>query len=111
MIPTGSRYEDAERHFVTQHFYDTFGHPLLEEQDGKIRFVQSSVECTYLLNTLPLPPPPPAEYFVKDTEHPAMLGFKFLSDSTLWWQVAEVNPHIWYPLDMKPGDYMRVPTT
>lgn len=109
-IQPGSRYESADRQFVSQHFYDVYGHPLLEDQDGTLRFVQSAVEATYLMTTLPLPPPPPAEYYAKETEHVALLGYKFMQDSTRWWEIAEANPQVWYPLDLKMGDYLRVPT-
>jgi len=109
-IQVGSRYEQADHEFVEQHFYDTYGHPLLIDQDGAIRFINSSTEATYLLNTLPMPPPPPAEYYAKDSEHFPFLAFKFMNDSTRWWEIAEVNPKIWYPLDLRVGDYLRVPS-
>lgn len=108
-IAPGSRYEDADKQFTTQHFYDVYGHPLLENQDGTLRFVTAAVEATYLMHTLPLPPPPPAEYFAKETEHMAFLAYKFMQDSTRWWEIAEANPDVWYPLDMKMGQYLRVP--
>ena len=64
----------------------------------------------YLVTTLPLPPVPPAEYYAKDTENLPFLAFKFVEDSTQWWRIAEVNPSIWYPLDMGQGAYLRVPS-
>jgi hypothetical protein len=109
-IPAGSRYEEAEHHFVVQHFYDQYGRPLLEQESGTMRFVLSSVDTTYLLNTLPAPPPPPAEYYAKEDENLPLLAFKFMGDSTRWWEVAEVNPGLWYPLDLLPGDYIRIPS-
>ena len=109
-IQPGSRYEEAERFFVIRHSYDEWGHPLLEEQDGNIRFVLTPIEATYIINTLPQPPRPPAEYYAKEDEHMPLLAFKFMDDSTRWWEIAEVNPTIWYPLDMMPGSYLRVPS-
>ena len=109
-IQPGSRYEEADRHFVVQHFYDVYGHPLLEDQEGTIRFMYTSVEATYLVSTIPLPPPPPAEYYAKEGEHFGFIAYKFMDDSTKWWRVAEVNPNVWYPLDLKAGDYLRVPS-
>jgi len=108
-IQAGSRYEQADHIFVEQHFYDVYGHPLMIDQDGSFRFVRSSAEATYLLNTLPIPPPPPNEYFAKDAEHFPFLAFKFTDDSTRWWEIAEANPSVWYPLDLAPGDYLRIP--
>ena len=109
-IQAGSRYEDAERISAIKHYYDAWGHPLLQSEDGTLRFLYTTADTTYLLTTLPLPPPPPAEYFVKDNEHLPFLAFKFMDDSTRWWEMAEVNPQIWYPLDLKTGDYIRVPS-
>ena len=109
-IQPGSRYEDADHVFVAQHFYDIYGHPLLIDQDGAIRFIRSNAEATYRLNTLPQPPAPPVEYFARDSEHFPFIAFKFMNDSTRWWEVAAVNPRIWYPLDLLPGDYLNVPS-
>lgn len=109
-IQPGSRYQEAERFFVTQHFYDAWGHPILEKQDGAVRFLTSSAEATYLMTTLPLPPPPPAEYYAKEYENFPFIAFKFMDDSTRWWEVAEVNPSIWYPLDLPVGGYLRIPS-
>jgi hypothetical protein len=109
-IQPGSRYEDAERHSVTKHFYDAWGHPLLEDQSGTIRFMTTTAEATYLMTALPLPPPPPAEYYAKDWEHFPFIAYKFMDDSTRWWEVAEVNPKIWYPLDLTVGAYLRIPS-
>jgi|KBSMisStaDraftv2_1062788.scaffolds.fasta_scaffold1197277_1 hypothetical protein len=109
MIPKGSRYEEAETHSVLKHFYDQYGHPILEDVEGNLRFVQSSADATYLLNIL-LPSPPQAEYYAKAEEHFPFLAYKFLDDSTRWWEVAEVNPKIWYPLDLMMGDYLRIPS-
>ena len=90
-------------HLSDQALLRRLGTPAAGEQDGTLRFMYTSAETTYLLTTLPLPPPPPAEYFAKDCEHFAFIAFKFMDDSTRWWELAEVNPKIWYPLDLKTG--------
>lgn len=110
-IAPGSRYEEADRIFTTQHFYDVYGHPLVEEQDGKIRFVTNSVETAYLITTQVIPPSTPVDYYAKDTENLPFLGYKFFNDATRWWEIAEVNPDVWYPLDLKPGggQFLRIP--
>jgi hypothetical protein len=109
-IQPGSRYEEAEKNFVIRHYYDQYGHPLMEDVTGNIHFVRSSVQATYLLNVLPAPPPPPAEYYAKQDEHMPLLAYKFMEDSTRWWEIAEVNPQLWYPLDMSAGSYIKIPS-
>lgn len=110
MIPPGSRYEQADKEFVDTHLYDSFNRPLVERDTGVYRYVFESREATYLLTTLPLPPPPPQQYYVKDGETFQYIAYKFLKDPTRWWQIAEANPQVWYPLDAGMGDFIRVPT-
>jgi hypothetical protein len=109
-VQPGSRYEDAEHQFAGKHFYDSWGHPLLINEDSTLRVWNTSVDTLYMLTTLPLPPPPPAEYYAKESEHFPFLAFKFMQDSTRWWEIAEVNPGVWYPLDLEAGMYLRVPS-
>jgi len=109
-IHPNSRYIDSEQHSAVRHYYDQFGRPLIEDQSGNLRYIYTSATATYLLNTLPLPPPPPAEYYVKEDEHMPFLAYKFMENSARWWEIAEVNPKVWYPLDMKMGDYVRIPS-
>ena len=61
-----------------------------------------------LYRSLPLPPPPPLDYYVKETEDMQFLGYKFMKDATRWWEIAEVNPQVWYPLDTPPGTQLKV---
>ena len=111
MITPGSRYEDADTTWVTSHIYDVYENPRLEDVlPPTLRFDLVNREATYRVTTLPLPPPPPAEYYVKDSEHMPFLAFKFLEDSRQWWRIAEANNPVWYPLDLPPGSYIRVPT-
>jgi hypothetical protein len=111
MIPPGSRYEGADRSWVVSHVYDVYENPRLEEVvPPTLRFEVRNREATYLITTLPLPPPPPAEYYVKQTENMPFLAFKFMEDSTQWWRIAEVNVPVWYPLDMPAGTYIRIPS-
>ena len=110
MIAPGSRYEEAEQQFTEKHLYDRYGYPMLENRDNVPRFMLQRQNTTYLLVTLPLPPPPPVEYLAKDTEHFPFIAFKFMDDSTRWWEIAEVNPDIWYPLDLTAGDFLRIPS-
>jgi hypothetical protein len=110
-ITPGSRYEESDRAWVSCHIYDVYENVRLEETTPpSLRFEVRNREATYRVTTLPLPPPPPAEYFVKQNEHMPLLAFKFLEDSTQWWRIAEVNVPVWYPLDLPPGSYIRIPS-
>lgn len=110
-ITSGSRYEDADRAWVASHTYDVYENPRIEDIiPPSLRFDIQNHEATYRFLTLPLPPPPPAEYYVKQDEHMPLLAFKFLEDSTQWWRIAESNVPVWYPLDMPPGTYIRIPS-
>lgn len=111
MIPSGSRYEQSDKGFANAHSYDIYENSRFEDSTPpNLVFKTFSREATYLVTTLPLPPPPPAEYYAREGEHMPMLAFKFLEDSTLWWRIAEVNPDIWYPLDINAGTYLRLPS-
>lgn len=111
MIPQGSRYEQADKMFARSHVYDKFENAVFDETvPPMLRLHVANRDCTYLVTTLPMPPEPPAEYYAKDLEHMPFLSFKFLGDSLTWWRIAEVNPGVWYPLDLLPGTYMRIPS-
>lgn len=110
MIPEGSRYEQADRMFARSHVYDARENPVFEDTTPPtLRFQSYNRETTYLVTTLPLPPTPPAEYYVKERENFPFLAFKFFEDSRVWWRIAEVNPHIWYPLDVTSWVELRDP--
>jgi hypothetical protein len=111
MIPSGSRYQQAAKEFTECHIYDEYGYPWVEKTGNVYRFVSNSREATYLVTTLPLPPPPPREYYAKDTESYQFLAYKFLKNPLRWWELAEANPQVWYPLDLTMGSYIRVPPT
>ncbi len=112
MIPTGSRYEEGERLWADAYLYDKYQNPLHDVDDQTFkRRVTERREAVYLQHTLPLPERPSGEYFAKDLEDMPFISFKFLEDASSWWQLAEVNPQIWYPLDLKLGDPMRIPGT
>ena len=37
------------------------------------------------------------------------LAAKLYGDSAQWWRLADVNPHVGFPLDISPGTEIRVP--
>ena len=109
MITPGSRYEMHERMFAQAHSYNEYGYPFLEGTAPNLKIKVLNRDTTYV----PLPVRGAVgqslEYYVKSDESPQWLGFKFLGDAKRWWQIAEANPGIWYPLDMKMGDYIGIP--
>lgn len=112
MIPTGSRYEQAEREFTEAHIYNEFGYPYLEGDVPNLKIHIDRRDTTYLLFPIASGAGSPMlNYFVKDDEGYQWLGYKFSGDSTKWWEIAAVNPQVWYPLDLKMGDYIGVPVT
>lgn len=111
MIPAGSRYEEGERIWTEAFLYDAHQNP---QYDGDPSLKRRNVhrrEAVVLFRTLPLPERPQGEYFAKDLEDMPLLAFKFLEDASQWWQLAEVNTQVWYPLDLKLGDSLRIPGT
>jgi hypothetical protein len=111
MITPGSRYEEADRGWTVAHVYDVYENPRMEDViPPTLRFDLQSREILYRITTLPLPPPPPAEYYVKQDENLPLLAFKFMEDSQQWWRIAEVNVPLWYPLDLPPGTHIRIPS-
>jgi len=111
MITQGSRYEQADKAFSQAHVYDSYENTTYEDATPPtLRPKVVNRDTTYLVTTLPLPPNPPAEYYAKDRETLPYLGFKFMEDSRDWWRIAEVNTGIWYPLDIKQGTYLRIPS-
>ena len=111
MIPPGSRYEDAEKTFTQAHTYSQFGFPYLEGTAPNLKIGVQSRETLYLVAVQPDPGllQSQQEYFVKDGEDIQWLSYKFLRDPNVWWQFAEANPQIWYPLDLAMGDYIHIP--
>jgi hypothetical protein len=113
MIPPGSRYEVADRQATLSHSYSTRGFPLLSGDAGKTSLHTRTDlrEALYRVTTEPDVLGATVTYYVKESENLPYLGFKILDDPNQWHVLAEMNPHIWYPLDIQPGDFLRLPVT
>lgn len=107
MIGPESRYQEGERLFVLSHTYGSQRSVDMDEDTGAPRL--TSREAVYVLNTLPLPDPPPHEYYVKVTDDYQRLAAEHLGDSQRWWQLADANPQVRYPLDLTMGDVIYLP--
>lgn len=38
-----------------------------------------------------------------------LLANRLYGDPLLWWKVADVNPHVFYPGVIRPGTILRIP--
>lgn len=58
------------------------------------------------------PPPGPPDYrhVVTGAEDMEYLSWRFYGDSETWWRIADANPVV-FPLDLRPGEHLAVPTT
>jgi hypothetical protein len=115
MIPAGSRYEDAEHQFTLAHLYSEWGFPLVESDEGTVdmRIRVTSRDTLYRVTTISPPDTQPYqapfEYYAKEDEDWQFLAYKFTGDARRWWELADANQTVWYPLDLKMGDYIRIP--
>lgn len=107
MITSDSRYVHAAHESAPSHTYDSNG---MIEADPNNTNVSNTLnrDTTYLLTTAQTTPPP-RQYMVKETDNIQLLSFIALQDPTKWWVIANANPHIRYPLDLKTGDMIHLP--
>ena len=113
MIPPGSRYEVAEHNMTFSHLYSERGYPLLGGEEGRtsLRVRTALRDTLYRVTTEQEPVGTTVGYYAKELENFQFLGFKILDDPKRWTELAEMNPQIWYPLDIKPGAFLRIPVT
>lgn len=105
MITNDSRYVSAATEYPSSHTYNTLGEAE-KDDDGKL--IEVSRATTYLLTTRQTSVPP-RQYMVKETDNVQLLAYSVFQDPTQWWVIADANPHIRYPLDLKMGDLIHLP--
>lgn len=101
-----SRYLDADRMFAPAHTYsakrkvdlDTAGEPVLESRD-----------TLYLLTVVDDADTTPDEVMATVTDRFDLLAHQWLGEPERWWRIADANPQIRYPLDLKMGDTVVIP--
>jgi len=49
-------------------------------------------------------------YTVKAGETFETLAYKLFGNARRWWILADMNPHIFWPLDLKAGDQILLPS-
>jgi hypothetical protein len=52
---------------------------------------------------------PYARYQVIQGETYQLLADRMWGDAGMWWRIADANPQIFFPDDLKPGDIIRLP--
>lgn len=112
-IEPDSRYARAQTVSSPSHVYDANGkNRYAEDEQGNTldTYSLSYADTLYLLTTLPLPDPPEAQIMVRDGDDMALLAYKALKDPRKWWIVADANPQVRHPLDLKPTDVVYLPT-
>lgn len=48
-------------------------------------------------------------YLLKPGDRFDTLAYTYLGDPTLWWQIANMNPEVFYPDQLTPGTWIRIP--
>jgi hypothetical protein len=110
-VPTGSRYERAEHLDAFSHVYNESGYPLMEGEVGltSLRLQVVAREALYMMTTEQDPGAKVDAYYAKETESFQFLGFKVFEDPKRWTELADLNPQVWYPLDLQMGQFLLVP--
>lgn len=113
MIPAGSRYEAAEHNFVLSHLYSDLGYPLLQGEEGMVTLrVRTALrEALYRMTTEPDPTGETMLYYAVEEETMQFLGHKVFNDPRRWTEIADLNPQVWYPLDLKMGTPLVLPVS
>jgi hypothetical protein len=88
------------------HYYDERGHVEIDADTDAV--IEVSRDTTYLLTT-GQPSVPPRQYMVKVTDNIQLLSYQHLQDPSQWWVIANANPHVRYPFDLKMGDTIYIP--
>ena len=103
-----SRYRDAEEIIVLSHDYDVVNKTVMRD-DGSDVPVTNTRNTSYRLTTLPLPDPPPNTHMVSVVEDYTTLAKSVYDDPQKWWVIADANPQIRHPLDLKTADIVYLP--
>lgn len=110
MIVGNSRYSNASQITVTGHAYDKYRRLHINGDDP------TSTDPMTRRHTILYRLPEKRSttngnivYPVKQDETLQMLAYKVLKNHDAWWQVAEYNTNLWYPLDTYPGLVLNIP--
>lgn len=93
-VSSSSRYVQGEQMWVTTADADT----------GR------GNKQTLYLNTVSILNNPYTVAVVRETDNMSLYAFRAYSDPKRWWVIADANPHVFYPLDARPGQQVRIPS-
>ena len=48
-------------------------------------------------------------YTWKEGDNLSDLGYRYSGGATYWWEIMDLNPEITDPLNIQPGDVIRIP--
>jgi hypothetical protein len=102
-----SRYTSADYVYASSHRYDAAGVLVAGDNDGPSLKTRQAL---YRLQVLPLPEPPSNTYMAKVTDSFPLMSKRLFNDSEQWWVLAEANPQVRHPLDLKAADVLLIPT-
>lgn len=81
--------------------------------EGSVRFTAyDSRDAKYKKTVFRQWPSYETRYFYYDwveTDRIDLLALEFLGNSSLWWQIMDINPQILNPFSIEPGTRIRIP--
>jgi nucleoid-associated protein YgaU len=99
-----SRYDDATLEFARAHSYDDRGEVIVS--DGAPITHPRSTFYRSLDHSVP---EDPFVYRAVQGDTMWLLANAAMGEPTEWWRVADANPQVRYPLDLKAGMPLRFP--
>lgn len=87
--------------------------PLSRYASGEVLWVKTKSrgnKQTVYLNTVVILAVPYSVVLVKETDSQPVYSYRVYRNAERWWTIADVNPQVFYPLDLIPGAMLRVPT-
>lgn len=90
MIFAQSRYENSRRVFAS----DSSGNRRRIVEFPAPRAVQFSA----------------TRHIAEENDRMDLLAARYFNDPEMWWVIAEANPELFYPEDIRPGTVVRIPS-
>lgn len=104
-----ARYAPERTYYTSSHSYDEAGEVQLRDDDAEDAKVHTRA-AVYRFTGYPLPDPPINTTMAKVTDRLHLMAKALYNDPGKWWVIADANPQIRHPLDLKAGDVVHLPT-